>query len=76
MVKKEQKRARQPRFVFMAKSEIDHLEDGYRWRKLVCAKGSQEQPIPKHPYKSRQRQKRSRFISIHINPGNARNARN
>uniref|UniRef100_A0A0E0LG98 WRKY domain-containing protein n=1 Tax=Oryza punctata TaxID=4537 RepID=A0A0E0LG98_ORYPU len=27
------KRARQPRFAFMTKSEIDHLEDGYRWRK-------------------------------------------
>lgn len=26
-------RARQPRFAFMTKSEIDHLEDGYRWRK-------------------------------------------
>ncbi|KAL9328158.1 hypothetical protein ACSQ67_003161 [Phaseolus vulgaris] len=31
--KKGQKRIRQPRFAFMTKSEVDHLEDGYRWRK-------------------------------------------
>ncbi|KAK4800318.1 hypothetical protein SAY86_020805 [Trapa natans] len=24
---------KQPRFAFMTKSEVDHLEDGYRWRK-------------------------------------------
>ncbi|RRT32605.1 hypothetical protein B296_00054929 [Ensete ventricosum] len=28
-----QKGTRQPRFAFMTKTEIDHLEDGYRWRK-------------------------------------------
>ncbi|XP_022757846.1 probable WRKY transcription factor 23 [Durio zibethinus] len=28
-----QKRQREPRFAFMTKSEVDHLEDGYRWRK-------------------------------------------
>ncbi|CAI0452142.1 unnamed protein product [Linum tenue] len=27
------KRQREPRFAFMTKSEVDHLEDGYRWRK-------------------------------------------
>ncbi|XP_077231983.1 putative WRKY transcription factor 48 isoform X2 [Tasmannia lanceolata] len=27
------KREREPRFAFMTKSQIDHLEDGYRWRK-------------------------------------------
>ncbi|XP_078446296.1 WRKY transcription factor 71-like [Wolffia australiana] len=31
--KKGEKRAREPRFAFMTKSEVDHLEDGYRWRK-------------------------------------------
>ncbi|KAL2663519.1 hypothetical protein AAZV13_02G103300 [Glycine max] len=31
--KKGQKRIRQPRFAFMTKTEVDHLEDGYRWRK-------------------------------------------
>ncbi|URE21634.1 WRKY [Musa troglodytarum] len=31
--KRVQKGTRQPRFAFMTKSEIDHLEDGYRWRK-------------------------------------------
>jgi hypothetical protein len=29
----EKKREREPRFAFMTKSEVDHLEDGYRWRK-------------------------------------------
>ncbi|XP_022773768.1 probable WRKY transcription factor 28 [Durio zibethinus] len=28
-----EKRQREPRFAFLTKSEIDHLEDGYRWRK-------------------------------------------
>ncbi|KAE8704015.1 hyoscyamine 6-dioxygenase [Hibiscus syriacus] len=31
--KKNQKKQREPRFAFMTKSEIDHLDDGYRWRK-------------------------------------------
>ncbi|KAH0938246.1 LOW QUALITY PROTEIN: hypothetical protein HID58_005707 [Brassica napus] len=31
--KKAQKRIRQPRFAFMTKSDVDNLEDGYRWRK-------------------------------------------
>ncbi|XP_059625569.1 WRKY transcription factor 23-like [Cornus florida] len=31
--KTKQKRQREPRFAFMTKSEVDHLEDGYRWRK-------------------------------------------
>ncbi|XP_008447133.1 WRKY transcription factor 71-like isoform X2 [Cucumis melo] len=31
--KKKEKRPREPRFAFLTKSEIDHLEDGYRWRK-------------------------------------------
>ncbi|KAF8045063.1 hypothetical protein N665_5674s0001 [Sinapis alba] len=31
--KKAQKRMRQQRFAFMTKSDVDNLEDGYRWRK-------------------------------------------
>ncbi|CAL9122150.1 unnamed protein product [Musa textilis] len=31
--KKGEKREREPRFAFMTRSEVDHLEDGYRWRK-------------------------------------------
>ncbi|PKI72828.1 hypothetical protein CRG98_006808 [Punica granatum] len=31
--KKNQKRQRQARFAFMTKNEVDHLDDGYRWRK-------------------------------------------
>ncbi|KAL8507265.1 hypothetical protein ACS0TY_017980 [Phlomoides rotata] len=31
--KGDQKKERQPRFAFMTKSEVDQLEDGYRWRK-------------------------------------------
>ncbi|KAE8657641.1 Detected protein of unknown function [Hibiscus syriacus] len=38
--KTNQKRQRKPRFAFMTKSEVDHLEDGYKWRKYgqkACA---------------------------------------
>lgn len=31
--KKREKKPKGPRFAFMTKSEVDHLEDGYRWRK-------------------------------------------
>jgi hypothetical protein len=31
--KKGAKKEREPRVAFMTKSEVDHLEDGYRWRK-------------------------------------------
>ncbi|GAB2279895.1 WRKY Transcription Factor [Dionaea muscipula] len=31
--KGDDKKQREPRFAFMTKSEVDHLEDGYRWRK-------------------------------------------
>ncbi|KAL7089302.1 hypothetical protein ACP275_13G179100 [Erythranthe tilingii] len=30
---KKKKKQREERFAFMTKSEVDHLEDGYRWRK-------------------------------------------
>jgi hypothetical protein len=44
--KKVQKRIRQPRFAFMTKSEVDHLEDGYRWRKYG-QKAVKNSPFPR-----------------------------
>lgn len=43
---KGEKRQRQPRFAFMTKSEIDHLEDGYRWRKYG-QKAVKNSPFPR-----------------------------
>jgi hypothetical protein len=40
------KRPRQPRFAFMTKSEVDHLEDGYRWRKYG-QKAVKNSPFPR-----------------------------
>lgn len=48
--KKGQKRSRQPRFAFMTKSEIDHLEDGYRWRKYG-QKAVKNSPYPRSYYR-------------------------
>jgi len=48
--KKGQKRARQQRFAFMTKSEIDHLEDGYRWRKYG-QKAVKNSPFPRSYYR-------------------------
>ena len=42
-----EKRARQPRFAFMTKTEIDHLEDGYRWRKYG-QKAVKNSPFPRY----------------------------
>ncbi|XP_020149447.1 probable WRKY transcription factor 57 [Aegilops tauschii subsp. strangulata] len=47
---KKQKRARQPRFAFMTKTEIDHLEDGYRWRKYG-QKAVKNSPFPRSYYR-------------------------
>lgn len=44
--KKGPKKIRQPRFAFMTKSEIDHLEDGYRWRKYG-QKAVKNSPFPR-----------------------------
>ncbi|XP_076902440.1 putative WRKY transcription factor 57 [Bidens hawaiensis] len=44
------KRIRQPRFAFMTKSEIDHLEDGYRWRKYG-QKAVKNSPFPRSYYR-------------------------
>jgi len=44
---KGEKRQRQPRFAFMTKSEVDHLEDGYRWRKYG-QKAVKNSPYPRY----------------------------
>nr|AFK33760.1 unknown [Medicago truncatula] len=48
--KKGEKRIRQPRFAFMTKSEVDHLEDGYRWRKYG-QKAVKNSPFPRSYYR-------------------------
>ncbi|KAL5700318.1 Transcription factor [Ranunculus cassubicifolius] len=48
--KKKQKREREPRFAFMTKSEVDHLEDGYRWRKYG-QKAVKNSPFPRSYYR-------------------------
>lgn len=45
--KKGEKRQREPRFAFMTKSEVDHLEDGYRWRKYG-QKAVKNSPYPRY----------------------------
>ena len=45
--KKNQKRQREPRFAFMTKSEVDHLDDGYRWRKYG-QKAVKNSPFPRY----------------------------
>ncbi|KAG5380649.1 hypothetical protein IGI04_028491 [Brassica rapa subsp. trilocularis] len=44
--KQAQKRIRQPRFAFMTKSDVDNLEDGYRWRKYG-QKAVKNSPFPR-----------------------------
>lgn len=48
--KKGEKRERQPRFAFITKSEIDNLEDGYRWRKYG-QKAVKNSPFPRSYYR-------------------------
>ncbi|KAI3467264.1 hypothetical protein Pfo_023927 [Paulownia fortunei] len=48
--KKGQTRIRQPRFAFVTKSEVDHLEDGYRWRKYG-QKAVKNSPFPRSYYR-------------------------
>ncbi|XP_076920693.1 WRKY transcription factor 23-like [Bidens hawaiensis] len=48
--KKDEKKKREPRFAFMTKSDIDHLEDGYRWRKYG-QKAVKNSPYPRSYYR-------------------------
>nr|AFX83946.1 WRKY super family protein [Hevea brasiliensis] len=48
--KTNQKRQREPRFAFMTKSDVDHLEDGYRWRKYG-QKAVKNSPFPRSYYR-------------------------
>ncbi|KAE8647154.1 hypothetical protein Csa_021778 [Cucumis sativus] len=48
--KKNQKKGREPRFAFMTKSEVDHLDDGYRWRKYG-QKAVKNSPYPRSYYR-------------------------
>ncbi|RDX78641.1 putative WRKY transcription factor 28 [Mucuna pruriens] len=48
--KKKEKQPREPRFAFLTKSEIDHLEDGYRWRKYG-QKAVKNSPYPRSYYR-------------------------
>lgn len=48
--KKDEKKPREPRFAFMTKSDIDHLEDGYRWRKYG-QKAVKNSPYPRSYYR-------------------------
>ncbi|XP_030539842.1 probable WRKY transcription factor 48 [Rhodamnia argentea] len=48
--KKNQKRQREPRVAFMTKSEVDHLDDGYRWRKYG-QKAVKNSPYPRSYYR-------------------------
>ncbi|KAI4369514.1 hypothetical protein MLD38_017948 [Melastoma candidum] len=48
--KQNQKRQREPRFAFMTKSEIDHLDDGFRWRKYG-QKAVKNSPYPRSYYR-------------------------
>jgi hypothetical protein len=45
--KKKEKKAREPKFAFMTKSEVDHLDDGYRWRKYG-QKAVKNSPHPRY----------------------------
>ncbi|KAK4380128.1 hypothetical protein RND71_001990 [Anisodus tanguticus] len=47
---KKQKREREPRFAFMTKSEVDHLDDGFRWRKYG-QKAVKNSPFPRSYYR-------------------------
>ncbi|KVH96429.1 DNA-binding WRKY [Cynara cardunculus var. scolymus] len=45
--KKNPKKQREPRFAFMTKTEVDHLDDGYRWRKYG-QKAVKNSPFPRY----------------------------
>ncbi|XP_042409887.1 WRKY transcription factor 71-like [Zingiber officinale] len=45
-----EKKEREPRFAFVTKSEVDNLEDGYRWRKYG-QKAVKNSPYPRSYYR-------------------------
>ncbi|KAE8709447.1 hypothetical protein F3Y22_tig00110331pilonHSYRG00064 [Hibiscus syriacus] len=45
-LRKGARKQKEPRFAFMTKSEVDHLEDGYRWRKYG-QKAVKNSPYPR-----------------------------
>lgn len=67
--RRKQKREKGQRFAFMTKSEVDHLEDGYRWRKYG-QKAVKNSPFPRYLFYS------PRFIvlivRLHVNCGGER----
>ncbi|OWM73291.1 WRKY transcription factor 71-like [Punica granatum] len=48
--KKKEKRPKEPRFAFLTKSDIENLEDGYRWRKYG-QKAVKNSPHPRSYYR-------------------------
>ncbi|KAL1806744.1 hypothetical protein ACET3Z_029812 [Daucus carota] len=48
--KKKPKKQREPRFAFMTQSDIDNLDDGYRWRKYG-QKAVKNSPFPRNYYR-------------------------
>ncbi|CAN4107083.1 unnamed protein product [Withania somnifera] len=44
------KKEREPRFAFLTKSEVDHLDDGFRWRKYG-QKAVKNNPFPRSYYR-------------------------
>ncbi|CAL0306886.1 unnamed protein product [Lupinus luteus] len=48
--KKNQKKQREPRFAFMTQSDVDQLDDGYRWRKYG-QKAVKNSPYPRSYYR-------------------------
>ncbi|CAH8354238.1 unnamed protein product [Eruca vesicaria subsp. sativa] len=48
--KKNQKKAREARFAFLTRSDIDNLDDGYRWRKYG-QKAVKNSPYPRSYYR-------------------------
>lgn len=75
--KKNQKKQREPRFAFMTKSEVDHLDDGYRWRKYG-QKAVKNSPFPRYflPFFLKSPKIPSSLIKIIINSPAQRNLKN
>ncbi|KAK3023359.1 hypothetical protein RJ639_043440 [Escallonia herrerae] len=48
--RKGETKQKEPRYAFVTKSEIDHLEDGYRWRKYG-QKAVKDSPFPRSYYR-------------------------